>query len=419
MRMKLTTLLVEQAKPSGETAIEIADSVVTGLRLVVQPSGHRSWAVRYRFNGDNRKLTIGPWPRVGLSLARELAAKALRKVVEGEDPAAEKKEARIRQQAEADLSDMVNVVFGQFRDRHLATLRPSTRKEIVRLFTKKILPKWGERRMGDITKRDVLNALDDMVASGAPISANRMLAALTGFFNWSISRDIIALSPCAGVKRPSPQQPRDRVLSDDELRWLWKACDEIGWPFGPVTRLLILTGARREEVRALRERELRTEEKLWTLPAERAKNGVAHDVHLADIASDVLKASPRVTNDGGFVFSTNGRNPASGFSRAKERLDAEMLRLAREENPKAEIAPWVLHDLRRTMASGMARLGVRLEVIEKCLNHISGSFGGIVSVYQRHNFAAEKKAAFDAWARHVESTINPKRGNVVQFQRAV
>jgi integrase len=413
MRTKLTTAAIEQAMPKGRTAIEMADSAVVGLRLVIQPSGHKSWAVRFRFEGQNRKLTIGPWPRIGLSLARELAAKALRKVVEGEDPTETKKEARREAIASVDTADLVETVFDQYRTRHLATLRRSTRKEVERLFAKRILPAWGKRRMGEITKRDVLAALDDMVASGAPISANRMLAALTAFFNWSISRDILALSPCNGVKKPTPQRPRERVLTDDELRWLWRSCDTIGWPFGPMTRLLILTGGRREEVRGLRERELRANDRLWTLPGERAKNGVQHDIHLTDAAVSALESVPRVPNEAGYVFSTNGRTAASGFSRAKDRLGSEMLRLARTEDDKAEIAPWVLHDLRRTMASGMARIGVRLEVIEKCLNHVSGSFGGIVGVYQRHTFADEKKAAFDSWARHVEGIVSRNPGNVV------
>ena len=417
MRIKLTTAAIENFQPSGEVAIEKPDGNVIGLRLVIQPSGHKSWAIRYRHEGRNKKLTLGPWPRIGLQQARELAAKALRKIAEGEDPAGERKETRRRQLAKVDTADLVAAVFGEYRERHLATLRRSTRREIQRLFEKRLLPTWGSRRMSEITKRDVLAALDDMVASGAPVSANRMLAALTAFFNWSISRDILSLSPCSGVKRPTPQRARDRVLSDDELRWLWQACETIGWPFGPMTRLLILTGARREEVRGLRDRELKTNDRLWTLPGERAKNSVQHDVHLTDAAIAILESVPRVPNETDYVFTTNGRTGPSGFSRAKDRLDAEMLRLARAEDPKTVIEPWVFHDLRRTMASGMAKVGVRLEVIEKCLNHISGSFGGIVGIYQRHNFAAEKRAAFDSWDRHVESVVTKRPGNVVPLLR--
>ena len=167
----------------------------------------------------------------------------------------------------------------------------------------------------------------------------------------------------------------------------------------------------------MREREIKMIDRLWSLPGERAKNATPHDVHLTDTALAILETVPRVPNESGYVFSTNGRTAPSGFSRAKERLGAEMLRLAREENPKAEIAPWVLHDLRRTMASGMACLGIRLEVIERCLNHISGSFGGIAGVYQKYNFAPEKKAAFDAWARHVEGVVSKTPSNVVPLLR--
>ena len=158
-------------------------------------------------------------------------------MVEGEDPAATKKEARRHRAAEADTADLVETIFAQYRDRHLATLRPSTRREIARLFEKRVLPTWGKRRISEISKRDVIAALDEMVASGAPVSANRLLAYLTAFFNWAISRDVLTVSPCAGIKRPTTQKARDRALTDDEVRWLWQACDAIGWPFGSMTRL--------------------------------------------------------------------------------------------------------------------------------------------------------------------------------------
>ena len=155
--------------------------------------------------------------------------------------------------------------------------------------------------------------------------------------------------------------------------------------------LLILTGQRRNEVAALTWRELDLDAKLWTLPAARAKNGIEHQIPLSHSAVEILRTCPRIVNSD-FVFSVNGRNPMRAFYLTKRRIDALM---------PAETAPWVMHDVRRTVASGMAKLGINLPVIEKLLNHVSGSFAGIVGVYQRHSFADEKRAAMDAWAQHV------------------
>ena len=404
-RIELETRAVAGLKPRA-VAYEMADSRVVGLRIVVQSSGHRSWAVRYVFKGRTRKLTLGPFPRVSLKAARKLASAALLRVAAGHDPQAEKSAAR----REATGADSVGVLFEQFDKSHLGKKRASYAKEVRRLFDKRILPKWRDRRISEIKRRDVLQILDSMIASGAPISANRTLAALSAFFNWAVARDVLEHSPTAGVKRPTAQRSRDRVLTDDELAWLWRACERIGWPFGPIIQLLILLGARRDEIRAMTESEL--EEGRWLLPAERSKNHVAHLVHLAPLPLRVIKESPRVVNGAGYVFSTNGKTAANGFGRAKRNVDKLMMEFAREaaealgDDPaKARIPPWTLHDLRRTMASGMARLGVALPVIERCLNHKGASFAGVAGIYQRHTFEREQADAFDAWADHVAALV--------------
>ena len=403
----LSTVALDSLTPKA-AQYEERDAKIIGLRLVVQPSGFKSWVVRYTVKGRDRKLTIGPYPRVRLAQARKLASAALRAVAEGKDPATEKIAAR----REASGEDTVGAAFETFAKLHLGKKRESTRAEVRRLFEKRILPKWRDRRLSDITRRDVLAVLDSMIASGAPVSANRALAAMSVFFNWCVGRDLLAHSPTAGIKRPTAQRSRDRVLSDDELTWLWRACERIGWPFGTITQLLILLGARRDEIRAMNESELDLQEARWLLPAERSKNHTAHLVHLAPLPLRIMKKSPRVVNKAGFVFSTNGKTAASGFSRAKRNLDKAMLEFARadaealgDDPDKVKIAPWVVHDLRRTMASGMARLGVPLPVIERCLNHRGASFAGVAGIYQRHTFEREQADAFDKWAEHVAALI--------------
>jgi integrase len=212
-------------------------------------------------------------------------------------------------------------------------------------------------------------------------------------FNWAMSADIVAASPCAGIERPTKEISCDRVLDDAELALIWYAADELGPPFGPLVKLLLLTGQRRNEVAGLEWKELDLQ--WWSLPRQRTKNNKAHLVPLSRQAIAVIETIPKISER--FVFSTNGETRVSGFGKAKRRLDALL--------PK-DMPPWRLHDLRRTVASGMARLVINLPVIEKVLNHASGSFAGIVGVYQKHEFSDEKRKALEAWGFHVTEIVS-------------
>jgi integrase len=261
-----------------------------------------------------------------------------------------------------------------------------------------IVDQWSGRRLEDIRRRDIIAALDAL--HDKPAVRQNTFAALRRLFNWALGKDLIAASPCMGVETPKPSPARDRVLTDDELRWFWRACETLGPPFSPLFKLLCLTGQRREEVGGMRWSELAGD--TWIIPKERVKNGKEHSLDLPSPVLELINSIPRVAGCP-FVFSTTGKTPVSGYSVAKERLDQAMLRLAREETGHAdlEIPSWRLHDLRRTTASRMAKLGIALPTIEKVLNHVSGSFGGIVSVYQRYEFGTEKAAALKTWSEHV------------------
>jgi len=397
MRRGLTVRAIEAIAPPAARR-EIADSYLPGLYLVVQPTtGAKSWAVRYRHNGATRKLTLGAYPAIDLKAAREIGAKALRAVAEGRDPGEEKAQARAKQ------ADSVDRVVEQFLVRHCRRInRPKTAYETERLLRRHVLPRWHGRNIDSITRRDVLDVLDRIVDSGASIEANRALAAVRKLFNWALSRDVIASSPCAGVKPPSAEHSRDRVLSDDELRLVWKAADKLGFPFGSVVQLLALTGQRRDEVGQMRWSEVDLEKRLWTLPRERMKANQPHEVPLSAPVIDILKSTPRLVGSG-LVFTTNGAAPVSGYSKAKRRIDALF--------PSAP--HWTLHDVRRTVASGMARLGISLPVIEKVLGHRSGSFRGVVGIYQRHDFANEKRRALEAWGNFVAALVEGKPASKV------
>jgi integrase len=397
--MRLTVRSVETIRPSAERR-EIPDGIMPGLYLIVQPSGAKSWAVRYRHQGQPRKHTIGSFPTVDLKTARLLGGKALRAAAEGRDPGREKMQSR------AAKADSIDRVVEDFLERHVRrSNRPRSAQETERLLRLHVLPRWRGRTVHEITRRDVLDVLDRVVDGGAPIAANRALAAVRKLFNWCVAQDILSASPCAGVKPPTAERSRDRVLSDDELRLVWQAADQVGWPFGPLVQLLALTGQRRDEVGRMQWSEIDIEKRLWALPAGRVKNSQLHQVPLSDAALDVLKGAPQIAGSP-FVFTTNGIAPSSAYSKNKRRLDALL---------PSDLPAWRLHDLRRTAASGMARLGINLPVIEKVLNHASGSFAGIVGVYQRHSFADEKRQALERWGAFVADMTSK---DVVKLQDA-
>ena len=396
----LTARTVATIKPLPHRQ-EIPDAHMPGLYLVVQPTGARSWAVRYRSNGQPRKHTLGAYPKLDLKAARTLAGTALRAAAEGRDPGREKAQQRTI------LPDTVEAVAKQFVELHCRRAnRPRTIEGTQQLLDLHVLPRWRRRLIKDITRRDVLALLDGLVESGRPLAANRALSAIRKLFNWAMDRDIIASSPCAGVKPPSAENVRDRVLSDAELRDIWLAADTLGGPFGALVKLLMLTGQRRDEVARMAWGEVDLDAQLWTLPKERSKNGQPHDIPLSDPAVAILESLPRIGDT--FVLTTDGKSASSNYGANKKRLDALL---------PGDMPPWWLHDLRRTAASGMARLGVNLPVIEKVLNHSSGSFGGIVGVYQRHNFSDEKRHALERWGAHVADLVSGRRSrNVVRLE---
>jgi integrase len=415
---KLTARAVEAAKPTQKRR-EIADATLPGLVLVVQPSGQKSYVLRYRHAGKSRRLTLGRHPVLGLADARAAARDALAQIDAGTDPQAEKRTARAAK-VEAELSDRdkIKTLLALYEDRHLSTLKSGS--EAARRLRAEVLPRWGDRDVTDIRRRDVIDLLDEIADSGRKTTANRVRAYLSRFFAFCVDREVIEASPAAGVRAPAEERPRDRVLSDDEIRWFVRACDDVGAPFGPVARFLLLTGQRLGEVAGMHEGEVKGD--VWHLPADRTKNARPHDVPLTATARAIIDAAPRIAPPGGgsaLIFTTTGAAPLSGWSRARDRLHAAMEAAAQAERGEpATIPHWTFHDLRRTCATGLARLAVPVRVTEAVLNHVSGTGGGIVGVYQRHDFAGEKRRALEAWADEVERIAAGREAaaeNVVAF----
>jgi integrase len=424
MAKPLTVKAVLALKPRA-TPYEVRDGAMTGGYIAVHPSGALSYLLRFRFAGAKKKLTIGRFDAATeLSAVRAKAhaaaadlAKA-RRDAEGVDPASAKAKAR-REAREAERTakleavrvhhDEVEHVVELFAKRHLVGLR--TGDDVRRVLEREVAARWKGRRLGEITRADVHDLLDE-VHDRAPVQAARLKAYLSKLFRWARSRGLVEHNPVEVIDRPNVETVRDRVLDDAELALVWRAAARLGFPFGPIVHLLILSGQRLGEVAGMRWSEIDRDKSLWRLPSERVKNARAHEVPLTPQMLAILDVLPRVANRD-LIFTTTGSSPPSGFSRAKRNLDAAIAGM----NGGKPLPPWRLHDLRRSTASGMAALGVNLPVIEKILNHVSGSFGGIVGVYQRHSFSDEKREALERWSAHIERIITGENEKKVVLLR--
>jgi integrase len=407
----LTTRFVETAKPKrnrvgAATRTEYPDAACPGLYLVVQPTGTRSWAFRFHHRRKTGKRTLGRAGDGGLSLAAaRAAAAACRHRLERGEPVT--LVTRVTPESDGGRSeDKIETAVAAFLELHVRRKnRASTAQATEGVFNKIVLPVWRGRTIGSIRKRDIIELVESVAASGRRYRANRTLAALSKFFNWLVARDALAFSPVAGVEPPHREEARTRILSDDELRALWFACEHEG-AIGQAIRMLILTGARRNEVGQMRWSEIAEDLQLWTLPAGRTKNAREHSIPLSSQAWMLIEARPQFAGCP-FVFSADGKGAVNSWGKVKHRISA-----------KAGIPAeaWRLHDLRRTCASGMQKLGVQVPVIERALNHVSGTFRGVVGIYQQHDYADEIRIALQKWANRVEEVVGGKPAKVVNLR---
>lgn len=380
MAKVLTPIAIEKLKPQDKRT-EVPDAAAKGLYLVVQPSGAKSFAFRYRHRGKPKKLTLGRFPKMSLAEAREAAREALNHVERGHDP----NDIRV-------APEQFEMAFKEFLARHVAQYK--SRYEVERQFNHDLLPEFRGLNISDITKRDILQLMDKVVDRGAKVMANRLLATLRKFFAWAISRDLIGENPCQNLKLPSKEHSRDRILTHEEISLYWQATKKLSLETDPSRsyeryfQFLLLCGQRRTEVSEMRWDELNSNE--WLIPASRSKNGRSHSIPLTEIMINVIGKN---TTNSEYVFSITGKRPINNIGRAATRLKGIMQRLA----PETFRSDWKPHDLRRTVASEMARLGIYQEVIEKVQNRSGGKLGGIAGVYNRYDYATEKLDALIKW----------------------
>jgi integrase len=259
---------------------------------------------------------------------------------------------------------------------------------------------WADTHIAEIRRADVRELLDD-ISERSPSVARATFAALRPFFDWCVERDLIDRSPCEKLTAPPRPTARDRVLLDAELGHIWNGAGALGYPFGPIVQLLMLTGQRRSEVAGMTWSELDLAAERWRIPAERTKNGQAHEIDLGPEALAVIQALPKSE---GHLFPARGEGAVRGFSATKRRLDG-LIAAAAAKAEDSPPSPWRLHDLRRTAATGMAAMAFPPHVVERVLNHVSGVQSGLVGVYQRHEYRPERKAALVAWGAHVAGVV--------------
>ena len=410
MRKKLDDRTVRALKAPVAGRQEVWDRLLPGFGLRVTSKDARSWFVMYRvgFGASRmqRRYRIGDAKVMTLAEARAAARQALGQVARGIDPADERVPVH---GVQTDPSSFA-AAAAAYLTRHVKkNTRASTYREVKRIFDVDLIPIWGARTLASITRRDVDALLGGIVDRGAEVGANRVLAWLRAFFNWAVDHEYLAASPVRRMKPVTRERSRDRALSDDEIRWFWTGTGELGWPFGFLFRMLLVTAQRRDEISGMTWSELDLERRVWSIPRERSKNDRANNVALSQLALEIIAELPKVHPV--LVFTTNGKQPVSGFSRAKVRLDALMNRIRRDQlggaAGEAQIQGWTLHDLRRTAATGMAGFATGPHIVDKVLNHVSGVIRGVAAVYNRHGYETERAAALEAWAAYIASLIRP------------
>lgn len=400
---RVTKRSVDTMRPAANDQF-LWDDELGGFGLRVTSNGAKSYVLQYRMGGREapaRRFTIGrhgsPWTP---DTARKEAQRLLMQVRQGTDPVEAGKERR-RQAIDLAFDSYVEMFIERY-------LKPRWRKWdlAASMLRREAIPVLGAKPLPAIRRAD-LTALWDRL-DDRPATKRFAHATLRKLFRWAVDRDDIERSPLEGAEAPPAGQARDRVLGDGELRVVWTAAGELGQPLEGFYRLLIATMQRREEVAGMDWAELDRGSAMWTLAGARTKNGKPQLVPLngpAVAALDGIAGGEQWPRRGA-VLTTNGRTPISGYSKAKLRLDTKVAEIAAKDG--ADVSPWRIHDLRRTGATGLQRLGVRFEVTEAVLNHVSGARGGVAGVYQRHDWKDEKRAALDAWGRFVEGLITPQ-----------
>ena len=399
--MKLTAKTIAGIRlPAGKTDHIEWDDDLPGFGLRLRGSGDRprkTWVAQYRAHGRTRRMKIGAVEKLSPDEARKAARKILAKVEVGHDPQAEK--AARRQQDEHTLA----AVVADYLKAKQSIVRSNTYRELVRYLTGPHFKPLHAQPLDQITRRDVAFRLTKITAENGSITAGRARATLSALFAWALGHGLAEINPVVGTLKPQDAVPRSRVLSDSELTSIWHACGDDD--LGRVVKLLICTGARRSEVGGMCWSELDAERGTWTIPAARAKNRRSLTLPLPQIALDIVARVPRML----------GRDQLFGM-RASRGFTGWAAKAERALRAASQVTDWTLHDLRRTVATRMADLGVQPHIIEAVLNHVSGHKGGVAGIYNRSSYEREVRAALMLWADHVRALVEGGEKKIVPLR---
>ena len=400
-------LLAGLTLPEGKKDRLVFDDACPGLGVRVTRTG-RAFLVQVTDPATGRKLRepLGRWGAITIEQARTAARARLAAVAEGRDLRAERAERRAKAEAEkAERALTLASLIDTWADLHLKSRRPGYAGEAVRALRYAFAERLDDPAR-TLPRAEVLARLDGLLRAGKEAMAGRTLAYGRACYAWAEKRGMVAENPFAGLPVPAANAARDRVLDDAEIAALWAAADREGWPFGPFAKVLLLTLQRRDEVAGMRWAEISPDGTTWTIPGARMKKGKAHVVHLAEPVRAILASLPRFEGSA-YVFTTTGRTPISGLSKAKARLDT-----------LSGVTGWRYHDFRRSGVSWLAGAGVNPLVADLLLAHKPSTLHGAAAVYQRAEMLPERERALDAWAAHVTALAAGKAepANVVALR---
>ncbi len=415
-KRRFTDQMLERMRPPTQARIELGDDIVPGLVLRVTPGGVKSFSVIYKVPGEGgvsatgrllagrqHRITLGQYPMLGLAQAREKARELLGTVSEGHDPRPARREANLLRH-----TNTVQTVAQRFIDQDVKRTVESWQK-VQRTLDLHVIPSLGSKPIRDVRRADVHELLDGLVADGREGTAREVRKHLSRLFNWAVDRELIGDSPMHGLQRGDLERGEvGRALTNDELRHIWHAAGDLGYPFGPWYQLLMLTGRRRDEWAAARRSEIDAVNRLHELPKERHKSRRGHAIPLSDLAWALFEALPVWVGEDGkandyHLLSTDaGKGHIKGFSKAKLRLDAGALKLMRKADTEAVLTPYRVHDFRVTCETRLADLGFNQDVRDAVLGHAKP---GLQKTYNKHEYLDEKREAMAAYGAHIMGIV--------------
>ena len=392
--IKFTSRTIEAIRPPEAGQVDYWDKTVPGFGLRVTYRNRKTWVLMYRHEQRKRRLTLGTYPAMALSDARGAAKAASHSVALGQDPAGDK-QAKRKAETFAEVAE-------EYIELHAKKKKRSWRKDRQAL-DRDLLPRFGNRKAADLTRKEIRQLLSEIADRGAPILANRTLEIVRKIYNWAIEEEIIDANPATGIKKPSEETTRDRVLDNGEIVAVWAATGEEAPLMAAMFKLRLITAQRGNEISRMRWTDI--DGAWWTIPAEHSKNGYSHRVWLSECALAILQELKSRSGKSEWVFpSPTGAGAIGTTWKAGDRIR------------RRSCVDFVPHDMRRTAASRMTGdLEISRLTVSKILNHVES---GVTSVYDRHSYDREKREALDAWGRRLMEIVTGKaaRKNVVPLR---